>query len=227
MAKTSTIKQLLAGIEDQLGAVAEHRAAIDKNLGLQDSPPRRAALQNLDEGVRANVNSLRQQLTEAFATAQQEAAATQGDAARAFGRSADGSRYLAALAGYGAISGRMSADQIAQRLKAGIDTGDVAEVRAWRELALLYTPARHANGEPENTTALRTALLSADEAALTPLELAAEAEAAYIDTASRRAMAFGNQLDNRLRSTLNGDGDYAAGNLAPANIFEDGVEGAA
>lgn len=227
MAKTTTIRQLLAGIEDQLGAVAEHRANIDKTLGVQDSPPRRAALANLDSGVRANVGALRSQLAEAFTTAQQEAQRAQGDAARAFGRSADGSHYLAALAGYGTVSGRMSADQIAQRLQGAIDTGDVAEVRAWRELALLHTPARHATGEPENTTALRTALLGADDAALSPLELAAEAESAYIDNASRRAMAFGNQVDNRLRATLNGQADYAAGNLAPSNVFEDAAtEGA-
>jgi len=87
----------------------------------------------------------------------------------------------------------------------------------------LHAPSRHANGEPENTTALRTALLNADDAALSPQEQAADAEAAYIDNASRRATAFSGQLDNRLRSSLIGQGDYAAGNLMPANVFEDAV----
>jgi len=226
MAKIGTISQLLMGIEAQISGVAAQRAAIDRHMGVQDSPPRRAALVNLDADVRTNVASLRSQLTEGFAAAQQEAAQGQGDAAKQFARSADGGRYLQGLAGFGAIAGRMTSDQIAQRLQAGIDSGDVAEVRAWRELALLHTPARHANGEAENTTALRTALLGADDAALTPLEQAADAEAAYIDNASRRATAFSGQLDNRLRGALSGQGDYAAGNLMPANVFEDATEGA-
>lgn len=223
MAKTGTIHSILRQLEDHISGVPAQREAIDKQLGRGYSPPREAALQNLESDVRANVNSLRAQLQDAFAVAQQEAQQSQGDVARQFGRSADGGRYLAALAGYGAIAGRRSAGQIAQRLQAGIDTGDVAEVRAWRELALLHAPARHGNGEPENLTALRTALLGADEAALTPLEQAADAEAAYVENASRRATAFGNQIDNRLRGVLNGQGDYAAGNLAPANVFEDAV----
>lgn len=220
MASTSTIRSLLMQLEQHIGGIPAARADIDAVMGTPFSYPREAAIRNLAVSTRQKVAELRGQIAAAFDAAKAEAQQMRNDAARQFGQSTDGARYLSALAGYGAIASRMSADQLAERLNGAVAAGLVGETRAWRELAQLYTPRTLATGQPEDTVTLRMALLASEDAAKSRLELAADAEASYLADAERRYRLWAGQVNSRIDRTLDGQKDYHPGSLSPQNILD-------
>jgi hypothetical protein len=216
---TGPIRGLLAKYEAVYATVAEQRRAIDKQLGTDDSPPRRAALTNLQDEANATIAQLRAQIADAFKAAHGQANANRQKAVRDFAASTDGAQYLAALGVFAQLAQSLDGKGIAARLDAALDAGLIGQARAWQDVAELHRSEK-------GTGALYMAIDRAKAGALTPAELLAQKEADYLANAERRYQLFATaQGDSRLRYALDGNDSHAAGNFGPGVIMDGGTPG--
>ncbi len=208
---TTPIRSLLAALEDTYSATTAARQKIDSDLGSAYSPPREQAILNLTRQSYAAIADLQAQIKGQFAAAKVAADQQRADARRDFSTGADGRLYRESLAAYAALAGRMTPDQLAQRLDDALASGLVGEARALADVA------RTTHEAPSG--ALLVALNNADTLAKTPYEADADRGYDQIDAAAQRFGVFSLTTDSRLASTLNGRTDQGAGNFSAENVF--------
>lgn len=216
-ADLSPVKQALGGLEGIFKQAATARKTLDDTFGPSASAPRNYQLEKLKADTERQIAQARLNVEQAFADSLKAAARNVGKAQRDYAASVDGQQQLAALAGFATIGAKLTGDQVAERLEAALDAGLIGQARAWRDVANLQPYADSAK--------LTLATLRADREAVTPDEVIATGQAAYIQRAMGNYTAWTATINSRFDEAVNyGNGEHGAGNFDPSRIFGDGTQ---
>ena len=212
-ADLSPVKTALGALEGIFKQAATARKTIEETFGPSASAPRQHQLGALKAATERQIAQAKLNVEQAFADSLKTAARNVGKAQRDYSTSVDGQQELAALGGFATIGAKLSGDQVADRLEAALDAGLVGQARAWRQVADLQPYADSAK--------LTVATMRADREAVTPDEVIATGQAAYIQRAMGNYTAWTATIHSRFDEAVNyGNGEHGAGNFDPSNIFD-------
>ncbi len=207
---TGDLRRLLQQLDDTIAATAKFRNDLDAEYP-RGNPARAIHLDQLQREAERQAKSLDGKIREAFSKAEQHATTNRNKARARFAKSDEGRDFLRALPGYVALASSMTPDALADRLNGLLDSGLIGQSRALADAAQSAAMRPTSAG---NSGRLSAALHRAATEAASPLEVAADSDAAYIATAKTNYLLFAGQVKNRLESALQDGNDYAAGNFS-------------
>lgn len=99
---------------------------------------RGASIAKLSTELQSQLGTLVGNVDTAFANAIAERERALGEVRTKAASSPDGMRFLASLAGFGALAPKMRPEDFAARIESALNSGDAPSARAWSELAKQY-----------------------------------------------------------------------------------------
>lgn len=206
----SKITAGLSQLETVVQATVKARRQITDKYRNPNHPLRQLELAQLETDATEAMERGRAAIAEAFDAAKTHAAKNIAAARADYSRSPEGREEITALPGMAALAGALTANQLAERLNGLIDSGLIGQARA---LAAVSTSKATDASDHKARGALLAAIHRAETEAVSPMEAAVAAEAAYIEHAAQNFHAFSAQGSRRITHALETGQDYAPDNF--------------
>ena len=208
------VRSALAALEAVFPSAATARQRLEGLHGPINTPAKAHQLAALKAETERAIALARLDVERAFADTMKATARNVHKAQRDYAASPDGQQQLAALAGFATIGAKLTGDQVAERLTAALDAGLLGQARAWREVANLQPYA--------DSGKLTAATMRADREAVSPEEMIANGQVAYVNRARAMFAAYSNTIGSRFDNvTTDGTDANFVGNFQPEMIFGD------